>query len=84
MREGTVPVPPYRPCAYCDDDVLPVRGISRGSQSGGGETRGHSDFLGNISRETKINSPINKYRAPGVFSPNLRPGTVATPKPRQP
>jgi len=25
MREGTVPVPPYRPFAYGDDDVVPNR-----------------------------------------------------------
>ena len=38
--EGTVPVPPNRPCAERDSDVLPVRGLShfRGSHSGGGET----------------------------------------------
>jgi hypothetical protein len=40
MTEGTVPVPPYRPCAYRDDDVLPVQELSHfgGSRSGGGET----------------------------------------------
>ncbi len=38
MKEGTVPVPPYRPCALSDDDGLPVRGLShRGSHSGGSE-----------------------------------------------
>ena len=40
IAEGTVPVPPNRPCAERDSDVLPVRGLShfRGSHSGGGET----------------------------------------------
>jgi hypothetical protein len=28
MTEGTVPVPPYRPCAYNDDDVVPVQVVS--------------------------------------------------------
>jgi hypothetical protein len=28
MTEGTVPVPPNRPCAECDDDVLPPGGIA--------------------------------------------------------
>ena len=28
MMEGTVSVPPYRTCAYSDDDVLPVRWLS--------------------------------------------------------
>ena len=81
-----MPVPPYRLCAYCDDDVLPVRGdiALGGAIAAGVKPRERSDFLGNISRETKINSPINTYHAPVVFSPNLRPGTVATPKPRQP
>ena len=38
MKEGTVPVPPYRP-ALGDDDVVPVRPIANGgSHSGGGET----------------------------------------------
>jgi hypothetical protein len=38
MKEGTVPVPPYRP-ELGDDDVVPVRGLSHwGSHSGGGET----------------------------------------------
>ena len=34
-----MPVPPYRPCAESDDDVVPVQDVSRyeGSQSGGGE-----------------------------------------------
>ena len=26
MTEGTVPVPPHRPCAERDTDVVPVRG----------------------------------------------------------
>jgi hypothetical protein len=40
MTEGTVPVPAYHPCAYSDDDVLPVQEVSHfgGSRSGGGET----------------------------------------------
>ncbi len=40
MTEGTVPVPPDRPCADCDDDVLPVRGVSHfvGSTKLEGET----------------------------------------------
>jgi hypothetical protein len=60
MKEGTVIVHPYRTCAYCNDDVLPVRGgyRIRGSHSSGGNPRECSDFLGSISRETKINSPI--------------------------
>ena len=35
-----MPVPPHRPCAERDSEVLPVRGLShfRGSHSGGGET----------------------------------------------
>ena len=28
MTEGTVPVPPYHPVAYRDDEVLPIRGLS--------------------------------------------------------
>jgi hypothetical protein len=32
MEEGTVPVPPYRPCAYSDDDVLPVLGLSHSGE----------------------------------------------------
>ena len=40
MKEGPVPVPPHRPCAYSDDNVLPVQELShlRVSRSGGGET----------------------------------------------
>ena len=40
MKEGKVPVPPYRPCAESDDAVLPVQGVSHfwGSGSGGSET----------------------------------------------
>jgi hypothetical protein len=39
MSEVTVPVPPYRHCAFSDDDVLPFRGLSHsGSQSNGHET----------------------------------------------
>jgi hypothetical protein len=39
MTEGTVPVPPGRPCAERDDDVLPVQAVSHmgGAQSGGDE-----------------------------------------------
>ena len=35
-----MPVPPYRPCAVSDDNVVPVLEVSRyeGSQSGGGKT----------------------------------------------
>ena len=28
MKEGTVPVPPYRPCSYNEYDVLPVQELS--------------------------------------------------------
>jgi hypothetical protein len=40
MKEGTVPVYPYRPCAYADGAVLYVQELSHfwGSRSGGGET----------------------------------------------
>jgi hypothetical protein len=27
MKEGTGPVPPYRPCTERDDDELPLRGV---------------------------------------------------------
>jgi hypothetical protein len=57
MKEGTVPVPPYRPCAYCDDDVLPVQGVIASGEAlaVGGETPVSVQvFSGNISRETKI------------------------------
>jgi hypothetical protein len=27
MKEGTVPVPLDRPCACCDDDLVPVLGV---------------------------------------------------------
>ena len=39
MTEGTVPVPPYRPCARrSDDDVFPVQRVSHaGEPSGWGE-----------------------------------------------
>jgi hypothetical protein len=37
MMEGTVPVPPCRPLAYRDDDVLPVQELSH---FGGGESAG--------------------------------------------
>ena len=38
MKEGTVPVPPYRPCAFWDSDELPFRVLShRGSHRDGGE-----------------------------------------------
>ena len=38
MKEGTVPVPLYRPCAESDDDELPVQELSHlgGRHSGGG------------------------------------------------
>jgi hypothetical protein len=32
MKEGTVSVPPYRPCAYSDDGVLPVRWLSHSGE----------------------------------------------------
>jgi hypothetical protein len=37
MKEGTVPVPPYRPCAESADDVLPVHVAShfRGAEAAG-------------------------------------------------
>jgi hypothetical protein len=40
MREGTVPVLPYRPCAESADDVLPVLVVSHfwGAEAVGGET----------------------------------------------
>ena len=40
LKEGTVPLPPHRPCAWSDDNVLPVQELSHfwGSRSGGGET----------------------------------------------
>jgi len=37
MEEGTVPIPPYRPCAESDDDVLPVQEVSH---LGGAEAAG--------------------------------------------
>jgi hypothetical protein len=37
MKEGAVPVPPYRPCAESDDDKLPVRELSH---LGGAEAAG--------------------------------------------
>jgi hypothetical protein len=30
MKEGTVPVPPYHPCAKRDDDVVPFQGPEAG------------------------------------------------------
>jgi hypothetical protein len=40
MKEGTVSVLTYRPCAESDDNVVPVQELSHfgGSRSGGGET----------------------------------------------
>jgi len=32
MKERTVPVPPDRPCAYSDDDELPVRELSHSGE----------------------------------------------------
>ncbi len=28
MKEETVPISPFRPCAYSDDDVVPVKEIT--------------------------------------------------------
>ena len=39
--KGTVPAPPFGPCAQRDDNVIPVHAVSHfgwGSRSGGGET----------------------------------------------
>ncbi len=40
MKEGTEPVPPCRPCAESDDNVVPVQELSHfgGGRSGRGET----------------------------------------------
>jgi hypothetical protein len=40
MKEGKVPVPPHRPCAESDDNVVPVQELSHflRSRSGGVET----------------------------------------------
>ena len=52
-KVGAVPVPPYRPCADCDDNVLPVQMVSHlgGAQSGGGETPVSVQVFLNISPE---------------------------------
>jgi hypothetical protein len=52
MKERTVPVPPDRPCAYSDDDELPVRELSYSGepQRRGCNRRERSSFL-NISYE---------------------------------
>jgi hypothetical protein len=42
MMEGTVPVPPYCPCALSDDDVIPVQVVSH---LGGTEATGVKPLL---------------------------------------
>jgi hypothetical protein len=41
-----VPVPPYRPCAYCDSDVLPVRGLSHSGGSVAAGVKNSKIFFG--------------------------------------
>jgi hypothetical protein len=46
MTEGTVPVPPDRPCAEYDDDVLPAGGIAfEGCHSSGDEIQVSFQFV---------------------------------------
>ena len=51
MQEGTVPFPPYLPCAESDDDVAPVQEVSHflGSTKRLHETRVERSGFLNIS-----------------------------------
>ena len=63
MKEGTVPVPPYRPCAYCDDDVVPVQGyrIWGGDEAAGVKPRERLDFDEHFSPTKKEKSVPASY-----------------------
>ena len=64
-----MPVPQYRPCAYRDDDVLPVQELSHfggGSRSGGCETTVSMQFFEHISRP-KIHGVRNSSGCPTII-----------------
>jgi len=78
MQEGTVPFPPYLPCAESDDDVAPVQEVSHflGSTKRLHETR--------VERSGFLNISLNRYFLFRIGEPecsfwhqNLKPCTFS-------
>ena len=79
-QEGTVPVPPYRPCADCDDNVFPVQMLSH---LGGAEAAGVKPLLSvqvflNISTERAMSLwLIDEYEKRVLRNPHFQiPETI--------